>query len=169
MTHAVVAVQSLSQVQLFVVPWTGACQVSLPFTISQSLLKLGSIELVMPSNHLILCWPLLLLPSTFSSIFIFSNELALHIRWPKYWSFSISFSNEYSGLIFFRIDWFGLLEVQRTLKSLLQYHNLKGSILRHSAFFMVQISYPYMTHISLTVMEHEPSVWKHREGAATGS
>ena len=143
-------------------PWTAALQASLSLTISWSLLKFMFTELVLLSNHFILCCSLLLLPSIFSSIKVFANELALHIRWPKYWSFSISSSNEYSGLIFFRIDWFGLLEVQRTLKSLLQYHNLKGSILRHSAFFTVQISYPYMTHISLTVMEH-------REGAATGS
>ena len=115
------SVQSLSCVRLFVTPWTAACQVSLSITNSQSLLKLMSIESVMPSNHLILCCPLLLLPSIFPSIRVFSNELALHIRWPKYWSFSfnISPSNEHPGLIFFRIDWLDLLEVQGTLKSLL--------------------------------------------------
>ena len=115
-----------------------------------------SIKSVMPSNHLILCHPLLLLPSIFPSIRVFSNESALCIRWPKYWSFSlnISPSNEYSGLISFRIDWFGLLAVQRTLKSLLQHHSSKVSILRHSAFFLVQLSHPYMTTentIALTI------------------
>ena len=104
-------------------------------------LKFMSIKSVMPSNHLILCHPLLLLPSIFSSITVFSNELALPIRWPKYWNFSISPFNEYSGLISFRIDWFDLLAVEGTLKSLLQHHNLKASILRHSAFFMVQLSH----------------------------
>ena len=125
-------------------PWTAACQASLSFTVSQSLLKLMSIELMMPSNHLILCCPLLL-PSVFSSIRVFSSESALCIRWPKYWkfSFSISPSSEYSGLISFRIDWFDLLA--GTLKSLLQHHSLKPSILRHSAFRMVQLSHPYMT------------------------
>ena len=121
-------------------------QASLSITNSWSLLKLLSIELVMPSNHLIFCCPLLL-PSIFPSIRVFSNESVLRIRWPKYWgfSFSISPSNEYSGLISFRIDWFDLLAVQGTLKSLLQYHSSKAPILRHSAFFMVQISHPYMT------------------------
>ena len=116
--------------------WTAACQASLSFTISRSLLKLTSIESVMPSNHLILCHPLLLLPSIFSSIRVFSNESVLRIRWPKYWSFSfiISPSNEYSGLISFRMDWLDLLEVQGTLKSLLQHHSSKASVLRHSAF-----------------------------------
>ena len=132
--------QLLSCVWLFVTPWTAAHQASLSFTISWSLLKLMSIELVMPSNHLILCPPLLLLPSIFPSIRAFSNESALHIRWPKYWNFNISPSNEYSGLISFRIDWFDLLAVQGTLKSLLQHHSLKASILRHSAFFMVQLT-----------------------------
>jgi len=128
-----------------VTPWTAACQASLSFTISQSLLKLMSIESVIPSNNIILCHPLLLLPSVFPSIRVFSNELALHIRWPKYWSFrfSISPSSEYSGFISFRIDWFDLLAVQGTLKSLLQHHNLKASIFRHSAFFMVQLPHPY--------------------------
>ena len=118
------SVQSLSRVWLFVTPWTAACQASLSITNSQSLLKLMSIELVMPSNHLILCHPLLLLSSIFPSIRVFSNESALYIRWPKYWSFSfnISPSNEHPGLIFFRMDWLDLLEVQGTLKSLLQLH-----------------------------------------------
>ena len=120
-------VHSLSHVQLFATPRPAACQLSLFFIISQSLLKLMSIESVMPFNHLILCWPLLHLPSIFPRIRVFSNELDLHIRWPKYWSFSISPSNEYSGLISFRIEWFDLLEVQGTLKSLLQHHKLKAS------------------------------------------
>ena len=128
-------------------PWTAARKASPSFTISQSLLKLMSIELVMPSKHLILCRPLLLLPSIFLSIRVFSNELALHFKWPNYWSFSFSNSpsNEYSGLISFRIDWFDLLTVQGTLKSLLQHHSSKASILRCSAFFTVQLSHPYMT------------------------
>ena len=128
-------------------PWTAARQAPLSITISQSLLKLMSIELMMPSNHLILCHPLLLLPSIFPSIRIFSNESVLCIKWPKYWSFSfsISFSNEYSGLISFRIHWFDLLAVQGTLKSLLQHYNSKALILQCSAFFMVQLSHPYMT------------------------
>ena len=117
---------------------------SLSFTISQSLLKLMSIELVMPSNHLILCCPLLFLPSIFPSIRVFSNDLALDIRWPKYWSFSINPSNEYSGLISFRMDWFGLLAVQGTLKSFLQHHNSKASVLLRSAFWMVQLSHLHM-------------------------
>ena len=121
-----------------------ALQASLSFTISQSLLKFMSIELVMLSNHFILCHPFLLLPSTFPSIRVFSNELALHIKWPSF-SFSISLSNEYSGLISFRIDWFDFLVVQGTLKSLLQHHSSKASILQCSAFFMVQLSHPYMT------------------------
>ena len=124
-----------------------ACQVSLSITNSQSLPKLMSIESVMPSNHLILCQPLLLLPSIFPSIKVFSNESLLHIRWPKYCSFSfnISPSNEHPGLISFRMDWLDLLAVQGTLKSLLQHHSSKTSILRHSAFFIVQLSHPYMT------------------------
>ena len=141
----VVAVQSLRCVQLFATPWTAACQASLSCTIFWSLLKFMSIVSVMPSNHLILCCPLLLLPSIFPSIRIFYNELALCIREPYYWSFSISPSNECSGLTSFRIDWFDLLAVQGTLKSLLQHHNLKASILRCSAFFMVQLSHPCMT------------------------
>ena len=123
-------------------PWTAAHQTSLSITNSQSLLKLMPIELMMPSNHLILCHPLLLLPSIFPSIRVFSNELALLIRWPKYWSFS---SNEYSGLISFRTDWFDLLAVQGTLKSLLKHYSSKASILRHSSLFMVQLSHLYMT------------------------
>ena len=137
-------------------PWTAACQASLSFTISQGLLRLISIKLVMPSNHLILCRPLFLLPSIFPSIRVFSNESVLHIRWPKYWSFSFSISpsNEYSGLISSRIDWFDLLALQGTLKSLLQHHSLKASILWCSAFFMVQLSNLYMTTgktIALTI------------------
>ena len=128
-------------------PWTAARQASLSITNSQSLLKLMSIELVMPSNHLILCRPLLLLPSIFPSISVFSNESVLHIRWPKQWSFSFSISpsNEYLGLISFRMDWLDLLAVQGTLKSLLQHHSSKASIFQLSAFFMVQLSHPYMT------------------------
>ena len=141
------SVQLLSGVRLFVTPWTAARQSSLFITNSEILLKLMSIESVMPSNHLILCRPLLLLPSIFPSIRVFSNESVLRIRWPKYWSFSFSISpsNEYSGLISFRIDWFDLLVVQGTLKSLLQYHRPKASILRCSAFFVVQLSHPHMT------------------------
>ena len=139
-------VQSLSCVQLLATQWTAAQQASLSFNISWSLLKLMSIESVMPSNHLILCHPLLLLPSIFPSIWVFSNESALNIRWPKYWSFSfsISLSNEYSELVYFRIDCFDLLAVQGALKSL-PHHRSKASILQCSAFFMVQLSHPYMT------------------------
>ena len=142
-------VQSLSCVRLFVTPWTAARQASLSITSSQSLLKLMPIELPMPSNHLILCCPLLHPPSIFPSIGVFSNESALHIRWPKYWTFSfcISPSNEHSGLISFRIDWLNLLAVQGTLKSFLQHHSSKASILQHSAFFIVQPSHPYITTI----------------------
>ena len=142
-----VVVQSLRCVLLFVTPWTAAHQASLPFTISRSVLKLMSIVLTMPSNHRILCCPLLLLPSIFPSIRVFSSELALPIRWLKFWSFnfSISPSNEYSGLITFRSDWFDLLADHRTLKSLLQHHSSKASVLQHSAFFTVQLSHPYMT------------------------
>ena len=145
--HQFSSVQSLSRVQLFATPLTAACQVSLSITNSQSLLKLMSIVLVMPCNHLIFCLPLPLSPSIFPSIRVFSNESVLHIRWPKYWSFSFSISPsyEYLGLISFRMDWLGLLAVQGTLKSLLQQHSLKASILRRSAFFMVQLSHPYMT------------------------
>ena len=128
-------------------PWTAAHQASLSFTISWSLLKLISIKLMMPSNHLILCHPLLSLPSIFPSVRVFSSESALHIRWPKYWSFSFSISpsKEYSGLTSFIIDWFDLLSVQGTLKSLLQHHSSEASTLWCSAFFMVQLSHPYMT------------------------
>ena len=134
-------------VQLFATPWTEASQASLSITNSQSLLKLMSIETVMPSNHLILCHPLLLPPSLFPQIRVFSNESVLHIRWPKYWSFSFSISpsNEYSGLISFRMDCLDLLAVQGTLKSLFQYYSPKASILLHSALFIVQLSHPYMT------------------------
>ena len=141
------SVQSLSRVRLFTTPWTAARQASLSITNSWSLPKLMSIELVMPSNRLILFHPLLLPPSIFPSISVFSNESVLCIRWPKYWSFSfnISPSNEHSGLIFFRMDWLDLLAVQGTLKSLLQHHSSKASILLHSAFFIVQLSHIYMT------------------------
>ena len=140
------SVQSLSPVWLFATPWTAAHQASLS-TNSRSLLKLMSIELVMPSNHLILCHPLLLLPSIFPSIRVFSNESVLCVRWPKYWSISISISpsNEYSGLISFRIDWLDLLAVQGTLKSLLKHHSSKASIFKRSAFLIVQLSHPYLT------------------------
>ena len=129
-----------------VTPWTTACQAFLAITNFQSLLKFISIKSVIPSNRLILCHPLLL-PSIFPSIRVFSNESVLRIRWPKYWSFSfsISLSNEYSGLISFRMDWLDVLAVQRTLKSLLQHHSSKASILQCSAFFIVQLSHPYMT------------------------
>ena len=131
-----------------VTPWTAAHQASLSITNSWSLLKLMSIESVMPSDHLILCRPLLLLPSIFPSIRVFLNKSVLCSRWPKYWSFSFSIcpSNEYSGLISFRTDWFDLLVVQETLKSLLQHHSSKASILQHSAFFIVQLSHPYIMH-----------------------
>ena len=136
----------LSHVQFFVTPWTAARQASLSITNSQSLPKLMSIESVMPSNHLILCHPLLLLPSIFPSIRVFSNESALPIRWPKYrsFSFNISPSKEHSVLILSRMDWLDILAVQGTLKSLLQHHSSKASILQHSAFFIVQLSHPYM-------------------------
>ena len=141
------SVQSLSRVQLFATPSTRACQASVSNTNSWSSPKPMSIELVMPSNRLILCRPFFFLPSIFPSNRVFSNESALHIRWPKYWSlsFSISPSNEYPGLIYFRMDWLDLLAVQGTLKSLLQHHSSKASILLYSAFFIVQISHPYMT------------------------
>ena len=146
-SHLSVQFSSFVQcVRLFVTPWTATRQASLCITNSQGLLKLMSIELVMPSNYLILCRPLLL-ASIFPSIRVFSSELVLLIRWPKHWSFSFSISpsNEYLGLISFRIDWLDLLVVQRTLKSLLQQHSSKASILRHSTFFMVQLSYSHMT------------------------
>ena len=140
------SVQSLSHVQLFATPWTAAHQASLSFTISQSLLKLMSIESVLTSNHLILWCPLLLLPSIFPSIRVFSSELGLHIRWSKYWSFSFSISpsSEYSGLLSFRIDSFDLFAIQGALKSLLQHHNSKTSVLWCSAFIMVQFSHLYL-------------------------
>src|SRR5574337_574262 len=128
-----------------VTPWTAACQASLSITNSQSLLKLVSTESVMPSNHLIQCHPLLFLPSIFPSIRVFSNESVIHIRWPKYWSFSISPSSEDSGLVSFRIDWLDFLSDQGALKSILQHHSSKASILWDSAFFIVQLSHPYMT------------------------
>ena len=141
------SVQLLSRVWLCAIPWTAALQASLSLTNSWSLLKLMSIESVMPSNHLILCRPLLLPPSIFPSIRVFSNESALRIRWPNYWSFSfnISHSNEYSGLISLKMDWLDLLAVQGTLKSLLQHLSSKASILQHSAFCIVRLSHPYMT------------------------
>ena len=140
------SVQSLSRIWLFATAWTAACQASLSITNSQNLLKL-SIELVMPFNHLILCRPLLLLPSIFPSIRVFLNESAVCIRWPKYWSFIFRIipSNEHSGLISFRMDWLDLLVVQGTFRSLLQHCSTKASILWHSAFFIVQVSHPYMT------------------------
>ena len=154
--YSSLSVQLLSCVQLFAIPWTTAQQASLSIINSQSPAKPKSIESMMPSNHLILCYPLLLLPSIFPSIRVFSNESALHMRWPNYcsYSFSTSPSNEYSGLISFRMDWFDLLAVQGTLKSLLQNQRSKGSILQHSAFFIVQLSHPYMTigkTIALTI------------------
>ena len=143
------SVQLLSRVQLFATPWTTARQASLSITNSQSLLKLMSIESVMPSNHLILFHPLLLLPSIFPSIRVFSNESVLSIMWPKYWSFSfnISPSNEHSGLISFRMNWLDLLAVQGTLRSLLQHHSSKASILQHSVFFMVCIFHDCSHHL----------------------
>ena len=142
-----VSVQSLSCVRLFATPWTAARQASLSITDSRSLLKLMSIALGMPSTRLIFCHPFLLLPSIYPSIRVFSNESVLRIRWPQYWSFSFSISpsNEYSGLSSFRIYWLDLLAVQGTLKSLLQHKSSKAPILRHSAFFTVQLSHPYMT------------------------
>ena len=140
------SVQSLSHVQLFTTPWTSAHQPSLSITNSRSLTKLMSIELLMPSNHFVLCHPLLFLPSIFSSIRVFSNDSTLCIRWPKYWRFSFNVSpfKEHPGLISFMVDWFDILAVQGTLKSLLQ-HSSKASILQCSAFFIVQLSHPYMT------------------------
>ena len=141
------SVQLLSHVRLFATPWTAACQAAVSITNSWSSPKLMSVESVTPSNHLILCRPLLLLPSIFPSIRVFSNESALRIRWPKYWSlsFNISPSNEHPGLISFRMDWLDLLAVQGAFKSLIQHHSSKASILRYSAFFIVQLSHPYMT------------------------
>ena len=144
------------------IPWTAACQGSLSITNSQSLLKLMSIMLEMPSNHIILCHPLLLLPSIFPSIRVFSNESVLRVRWPKYWSFSFSTSpsSEYSGLISFRIDWLDLLAVQGTPKSLLQDHSSKASNLWRSAFFMVQLSHPYMTTVKTIALTRQTFVCK---------
>ena len=153
---SVSSVQSLSHDQLIETPWITACQASLSIANSCSLSKLMSIESVMPSSHLILCQPLLLLPPILPSIRVFSNESTLHMRWPKYWSFSFSISpsNEHPGLTSFRMNWLDLLAVQGTLKSLLQHHSSKASILRHSAFFTVQLSHPYVTTgktIALTI------------------
>ena len=141
------SVQSLSLIWLFETPWVAACQAALCITNSQNLLSLMSFESVMPSNQLILCCPLLILPSIFPSITVFSNASGLRIRWPKYWSFSFSISpsKEYSEMMSFRMDWLDLLDVQGTLKSLLQHHSSKASILQHSAFLMFQLSHPYMT------------------------
>ena len=154
------SVQLLSRVQLFVTPWTAAHQASLSITNSQSLLKLVSIESMMPSNHLILSYPPFLPPSIFPRISVFSNESVLHIRWPEYWSFSFSISpsNEYSGLISFRMDWLDLLAVQGTLKSLPQHHSSKASIFWRSAFFIVQLSHPYMT-AGKTIALTRRTVW----------
>ena len=150
-----VVVQSFICVWLFTTtPWTAACHTSLSFTISWSLLKLMSIELVIQFNHLILCHRFLLLPSIFPSIRVFSNESALHIMWPEYWSFSISTSSEYSGLIFFRIDWLDLLAVQGTLESLLQHHSSKASILQCSAFFTIQLQFSSVAQSSLTLYDN---------------
>ena len=147
MTQRISSAQSLSRAWLYATPWTAARQASLSITNSWSLPQLKSIESVMPSNHLILYHPLLLLPSIFPSIRVFWNESVLHMRWPKHWTFSfnISPSNELPGLISFRIDWLDLLAVQGTLKSLLQHHSSKASIIQCSAFFIVQLSHPYMT------------------------
>ena len=156
------SVQSLSRVWLFVTPWIAACQASLSITNSQSSPKLMSIELVMPSSHLILCRPILLLPPIPPSIRVFSNESNLRMRWPKYWSFnlSISPSNEHPGLVFFRMDWLDLLAVQGTLKSLLQHHSSKASILRRSALFTVQLSHPYVTTGKTTALTRRTFVGK---------
>ena len=156
------SVQSLSRARLSATPWTAEHQASLPITNSQSVLKLMSIESAMPSSHLILCRPLLLPPSIFPSIRVFSNESALHMRWPKYWSFSfnISPSNEHPGLISFRTDWVDLLAVQGTFKSLLQHHNSKASILLRSAFFTDQLLHPYMTTRKTIAMTRQTFVDK---------
>jgi len=164
MIYGFSSVRSLGCVRLFETPWTTAHQPSLSISNARSLLKLISIESVMPSNHLILCCPLLLLPSIFPSIRVFSNDSTLCIWWPKYWSlrFNISSSNEYSGLIFFRMDWLDLPAVQETLKSLLQHHSSKASILRCSAFFIVQLSQPYMTTRKTIALDKgkRRSVWQ---------
>ena len=160
--HLVHQFSLLSCVQLFATPWTAAHQAFLSITNSWSLLKLMSIKSVMPSNHLTLCHRFLLLPSIFPSIRVFSNEWVLHIRWPKYWSFSfsISLSNEYSELISVRMDWLDLLAVQGSLKSLLQDHSSKASILRHSTFFIVQLSHDYWKNHSFDFMDLcQQGVW----------
>ena len=156
------SVQSLSRVQLFATPWIAARQASLSITISRSSLRLTSIKLVMPSSHLILCRPLLLLPPIPPSITVFSNESTLHMRWPKYWIFSFSIipSEEIPGLISLRMDWLDLLAVQGTLKSLLQYHSSKASILQCSAFFTVQLSHPYMTTGKIIALTKQTFVGK---------
>ena len=156
------SVQLLSHVQLFATPWIAACQASLSITNSWSSLKLMSIKLVMPSSHLILCRPLLLLPPIPPSIRVFSNESTLHMRWPKYWSysFSISPSKEHLGLIFFRMDWLDLLAVQWTLKHLLQHHSSKASILWCSSFFIVQLWHPYMTTGKIIALTRQTFVGK---------
>ena len=166
-TKLVSSAQSLSHVQLFETPWTAACQVSLSISNFQSLLKLMSIESVMPSNHLILSCPILLLPSIFPSIRVFSNESVLCIRWPEYWSFSFSISpsNEYSGLISFRMDWLDLA-VQGTLRSLLQHHSSKSSILQCSAFFRIELSHPYMTTGKIIALAIQIFVGKIEKGMA---
>ena len=161
--HAVV--QPLSRVWLFANPWAAPCQACLSFTVSWSSLRFMSIESVMPSDHLLLCRPLLLLPSIFPSVRVFSNELALCISWPTYWSFSFSISpsNDYSGLISFRMDWFDLLAVQKTIKRLLQHHSSKSSTLWHSAFFMVQLLHPYVTTgktMAFTSVVHWRQEWQ---------
>ena len=155
-------VQLLSHVRLFATPWTAAHQASLSIN-SQSSLKLRSIESVMPYNHLILCHPLLLLPSSFPSLMVFSKESVLHFRWPKYWSFSFSISppNEYSRLISFGMDWLDLLAVQGTLKSLLQHHSSKASILRRSDFFIEQLSHPHMTTAKTIALTRQTFVGKY--------
>ena len=156
------SVQLLSHIWLFATPWTATCQASMSITNTQSLLKLMSIELLMPSNHFILCCPLLLPPSIFPSIRIFSNESFLHIRWPRYWNFSFNISpcSEYSWLISFRMDWFDLLAVQETLKSFLQHPSSKTSILQCSAFCIVQLSHPYMTTGSTIALTRQSFVGK---------
>ena len=160
-TGLFVVVELISCVQLFATPWTAAPQVSLSFIISQSLLKLMSIESLMPPNHLILCCPLLL-PSVFPSIRLFSDELALHIKWSKYWSFSFSISpsNEYSGLISFRVNWFYLLAIQGTIKSLLQHHSSKASILQLSVCFKIQLSHPHKKTRKTIALTRQTFVWK---------
>ena len=160
MTWYFVVVQLLSYVWLFANPWTAACQASLSFAISWSLLKLMSIELLMPSSRLTLCPPLFLLPSIFTSIRVFFNEPALHIRWPKYWSFRISPSNEYLGSMSFRIDWFDFLAIRGNLKSLLQHHSSKALILWCSAYFIVQLSHPYVTIGKTTALTIQTFVGK---------